>query len=43
MVRRPDGCVLAPPFATPDDALDRIAEILAAATKARCRPYGPAR
>jgi putrescine---pyruvate transaminase len=31
---RGDVFVLAPPFVTPDDTLDRIAEVLAAATKA---------
>ena len=31
---RGDVFVLAPPFVTPDDVLDRIAGILAAATKA---------
>jgi L-2,4-diaminobutyrate transaminase len=31
---RGDVFVLAPPFVTPDDVLDRIAEILAAATRA---------
>jgi hypothetical protein len=31
---RGDVFVLAPPFVTPDDLLDRIAEILTAATEA---------
>jgi adenosylmethionine-8-amino-7-oxononanoate aminotransferase len=31
---RGDVFVLAPPFVTPDDLLDRIAETLASATKA---------
>jgi adenosylmethionine-8-amino-7-oxononanoate aminotransferase len=34
---RGDVFLLAPPFVTPDDVLDRIAEILAAATKATLR------
>jgi len=33
-VKRSDVFVLAPPFVTPDDLLDRIAEILASATRA---------